>query len=138
VENIISLADLEYIERTLQELKEHYKEWVNSYSPNPLDLCQFAYYEQCGGTECCNEILERGSPIALGNELVSKGVCEWVKYNGELALNHKNLGLLTFEQIAKGGWFSEDDQPEERWPELMENMAPGEIIANSFDKLVDA
>jgi hypothetical protein len=134
----ISQADLEYIERTLEDIKEHYKEWVNTYSPIPLDLCQFAYYEQCEEKECCKEILKRGSPIALGSELVSKGVCEWVKFNGELALKHKNLGILTFKEISKGAWFSEEGQPEEYWTELMKKMSPGEIIANSFDKLVDA
>ncbi|WP_431688961.1 hypothetical protein [Hahella sp. NBU794] len=111
--------DLEYIDRVLAGVKEHYKEWVDSYSPNPLSLCQFAYYEQCASKECCKNILESGASIALGNELVVNGICDWIIYNSELALRHKNLGILTFERIASGEWFSDVDQPEKDWPKMI-------------------
>ena len=128
---------IEYIERTLLKIKEHYKGWVDSYSSNPLDLCQFAYYEGCDVKECCRKLLKEGAPIALGSALVKEGVCDWISVNDRLALQHKSLGALTFDKIATGEWFSDDDQPEEYWPKLRASMSEGEIIVNSFNRLLN-
>ena len=119
---------------TLAELREHFKEWKETH-PNPLDLCAFAYYEGCSGTECCNQILELAAPLALGNELVNKVDYSWVKIDGKVGLSHPNTGPITINTIKTGKWYSPEDLDDDDIEEVLGQCSPGEICIDPFRKL---
>ncbi len=92
----------------LGELREHFKEWSENY-PSEHELIGFAYYEGCGRSICCRDILKRAAPIALGKELVAKHDFEWVMVRASggwhYAVKHSSTGLFVdLEEIDDGKW----------------------------------
>ena len=68
--------EVDHIGDVLRRLHEHFHEWP--FGGREHDLVAFAYYEGCGGTGCCGEILAEAAPLALGKELVGNHGFRWV------------------------------------------------------------
>lgn len=73
-------AERRHIDAVLLELRRHFRQWIDVNDPKASehDLIGFADYEGQFGTECCQAILERATPLALGRQLVEKHGFAWV------------------------------------------------------------
>ena len=76
----LSPAETRHIESTLEQLRDHFKEWPTE-PGNEWHLVDFAFYEGCGGSEHCGELLRTAAPLALGRQLVTKHDFEWCMYS---------------------------------------------------------
>src|SRR3954452_11812951 len=61
----------------LRELREHFHEWPTS-EGHEHHLVAFAYYEGCGGSACCGQLLAEAAPLALGGDRVPNHGFRWV------------------------------------------------------------
>lgn len=68
-----------FIADLLRRLREHFPEWTKD-SPEGHEhaLVGFAFYEGCGDSRCCGEILAEAAPFALGQELVTRHGFRWI------------------------------------------------------------
>ncbi|MCD6049480.1 MAG: hypothetical protein K0Q55_883 [Verrucomicrobia bacterium] len=91
-------ADHERIAETFRELHAHFHEWSQNYQRQEHDLIAFAYYEGCGNTTCCSDILSRAAPLALGQKLVAENGFAWIMVRAEnvwhYAIVHLEVGLF--------------------------------------------
>src|SRR4051794_40962423 len=77
-----------FVAAVLRRLREHFPEWNKNDSAGGAehDLVGFAFYEGCGDTRHCGEILAEAAPFALGQELVTRHGFRWVMLSsGEAA-----------------------------------------------------
>jgi hypothetical protein len=126
-------AERASVARVLRRLREHFREW----KPPPgceHDLVAFAFYEGCGGTPHCGEILASAAPFALGVELTSRYGFTWtmIRRGDEwrFGVSHPRLkGAVDLLDLEGGAWNEEDyDEP----------PAPGKVTHDSLDAIIKA
>jgi hypothetical protein len=69
-----------FVAGVLRRLREHFPEWNKNNSAEGAEhaLVGFAFYEGCGDTRHCGEILAEAALFALGQELVTSYGFRWV------------------------------------------------------------
>ncbi len=77
-------TEIRHIETALERLREHFSEWPTP-PGNEWHLVDFAFYEGCGGSGHCGELLRTAAPLALGQHLVTHHDCEWCMVDGNSA-----------------------------------------------------
>ena len=93
----------------------------------------FAYYEGCGGTACCGEILAEAAPLALGKELVANHGFGWAMIaSGDTwryGVVHPALdGPIDLVLLEDGSWNDEEyDLP----------PSPGKRTHDSLETIVE-
>jgi len=126
-----SLTDEERgrIADVLRRLRDHFHEWPG-YEGHEHELVGFAYYEGCGDSACCGDLLAEAAPIALGAELVARHGFAWVSSGpGRYVVAHPALaGPVDLAAVEGGAWC--DDPPDE--------PARGEVTHRSLAGLVRA
>jgi hypothetical protein len=95
----------------LRRLQEHFHQWPHGGREH--DLVAFAYYEGCGGTACCGEILAEAAPLALGKELVANHGFRWAMIaSGDTwryGVVHPALdGPIDLVSLEDGSWNDEE------------------------------
>ncbi len=120
-----------YVADVVRRLHEHFHEWT-WFEGQPHDLVGFAYYEGCGGNECCDAVLAEAAPVALGAELVARHGFAWVPLGlGRLAVAHPALAAPVELAVLEGGaWCGPDELPG--------RPSRGEVTHNSLPGLVRA
>jgi hypothetical protein len=124
--------EFSYITETLVRLRNHYHQWPE-YGEDYLDLVKFAFYENCGNSDCCGRLLAEATPIALGNELVNKHGFSWVMTHRENDW-HFSVAHPAFESpidvttLENREWNDEDYDGIE--------LSPGEVTADSLDCII--
>lgn len=119
------------VEDVLRRLREHFREWP-CVEGGEHDLVGFAYYEGCGGTECCGQILIEAAPLALGKELATKHGFRWVMIRSKrtwgYGVVHPGLGQpIDLNSLEGGSWNEEEyDQP----------PCPGRMTHDSLETIV--
>jgi hypothetical protein len=100
-----------FIADVLRRLREHFHEWNKNSSAEGAEhgLVGFAYYEGCGDTRHCGEILAEAAPFALGQELVTRHGFRWVMLtSGEApryAVTHPALSEpIDLASLEDGAW----------------------------------
>jgi hypothetical protein len=92
----------------------------------------FAFYERCGGTECCGAILAEAAPLALGKELVARHGFRWVMVTSgqsrRYGVTHPALDRpIDLASLEDGSWNDEEyDQP----------PVPGRMTHDSLETIV--
>ncbi|HXD86787.1 MAG TPA: hypothetical protein VN641_09845 [Urbifossiella sp.] len=124
-------AEQAAIEEVLRKLREHFHEW-QGYEGDEWKLVGFAYYEGCGDSDDCGQILVEASPIALGKELVAKHGFRWAMLRSgqswKYAVVHPDLGRpIDLQALEDGSWNEEEyDEPPES----------GKLTHDSLDTIV--
>ena len=119
------------MEEVLTKLREHFHEWP-CYEVSEWELVGFAYYEGCGGSDHCGQILVEASPIALGKELVAKHGFLWAMLRSgqswKYAVVHPDLDRpIDLHALEDGSWNEEEyDEPPD----------PGKMTHDSLDTIV--
>jgi len=108
----LTSAEEAAIEEVLRKLREHFHEW-QGYEGHEWELVGFAYYEGCGGSNDCGQILVEASPIALGKELVAKHGFRWAMLRSgqswKYAVEHAALGRpIDLQSLQDGSWNEEE------------------------------
>jgi hypothetical protein len=100
-----------FIADVLRRLREHFPEWnkKDSAKGNEHTLVGFAFYEGCGDSRHCGEILAEAAPFALGQELVTRYGFRWVMLpSGGIArygVMHPALDEpVDLSSLADGSW----------------------------------
>jgi hypothetical protein len=95
----------------LRRLRDHFHEWP-CYEGGEYEWVGFAYYEGCGDSACCGDLLAEAAPVALGAELVARHGFVWVSLGpGRLGVAHRALAEpVDLAAVAGGGWC--DEPPE--------------------------
>jgi hypothetical protein len=127
-------AELAAIDDVLQRLKDHFHQWRRAYVGFDHHLVEFAFYEGCGGTDCCGAILAEAAPLALGTELVLHYDFSWpaVRQGDQwhFAVTHPSLAepidLMTLED-GRYDTDSHDHPPH-----------PGQLTYQSLDGILNA
>jgi len=124
-------SELEAVATIFLKLRDHFAEWDN-YGESPQELIEFAYYEGCGGTECCGELLELAAPVALGDELVSKHGFKWrmIRASGSWhygVVHTKLQDAIDLQSLEDGSWCG--------W-ECDEEPDPGKRTVDSLESIV--
>ena len=108
-------VELKAISDVLRRLREHFPEWNKGNSAEGLEhtLVGFAFYEGCGDSGHCGEILAEASPFALGQELVARHGFRWVMLTaGEIPrYGVMHLGLrepIDVGSLEDGSWNDRD------------------------------
>jgi hypothetical protein len=78
---------------------------------------EFAYYEGCGDSEHCGDILAEAAPFALGAELVASHGFRWVMLSGKsgprYGVVHPVLSdPIDLESLEDGSWYEDDTYSE--------------------------
>ena len=116
-----------YIADVLRRLREHFREWPE-YEGHEHDLVGFAYYEGCGDSACCGDLLAEAAPVALGVELVARHGFVWVSLgSGRYGVAHPALAEPVDLCALEGG---------EWCHERPETPARGEVTNGSLASLV--
>ncbi len=115
----------------LSRLRNHFSEWPN-YENNEHELVSFAFYEGCGGSDHCGNLLAEAAPFALASALVSKHGFEWVmvfrNQSWKFALRHASLeSPIELSSLEDGRW---NDN------EYDETPCPGETTNDSLECIV--
>ena len=124
-------AEAASVEEALRKLREHFHEW-RCPPGYEHDLVGFAYYEGCGGTRHCGEILAEAAPLALGRELVTKHGFRWVMIRSgrswKCGVEHPTLGRpIDLNALEDGSWNQREyDQP----------PSPGKMTHDSLETIV--
>src|SRR5262245_45379558 len=86
----LTKAERGHVDAVLLELRRHFQQWVDVDDPKASEhsLIAFAEYEGQFGSNCCQPILERATPLALGRELVEKHGFAWVMVEAEGAWHY--------------------------------------------------
>jgi hypothetical protein len=140
VMSVLSTRDLApseeaFIAGVLRRLREHFHEWCGPAAEgHEHDLVAFAFYEGCGGSEHCGEILAEAAPIALGRELVARHGFRWVMIasgdNWRYGVAHPALSRpIDLLSLEDGSWNDEEYDPGGE-------PAPGETTHDSLDTIV--
>ena len=118
-----------HIADVLRRLREHFHQWPG-YEGHEHDLVGFAYYEGCGDSACCGDLLAEAAPVAVGAELVARHGFRWVSLGpGRLGLTHPALAVaIDIAELGRGAW--SNDSPE--------SPARGEVAHASLAGLVQA
>jgi hypothetical protein len=125
-------AEKASITRTLRRLREHFHEWPH-YEGHEHDLIEFAYYEGCGDTECCGDLLAKAAPFALGKELVARHGFQWVMITSgrswRYGVAHPALDRpIDLASLEDGSWNDEEyDEP----------PCSGRMTVDSLDTIVE-
>jgi len=124
-------ADQAKLDDVLQELRNHFHQWSPTYQ-SEHELVAFAFYEGCGGSSHCSQILARSAPLALGKELVLKHGFEWLMVRApdtwHYAVSHPPTGLLIdLQSIDDGEWIQAN---------RFETHDPGSNTNRSFDAIL--
>src|SRR4051812_15969174 len=120
------------IARVLRALREHFHEWPTP-EGHEHHLVAFAYYEGCGGSACCGQLLAEAAPLALGGELVANHGFRWVMLtSGEsrrYGVVHPALGRpIDLASLEDGYWNDQEyDQPPD----------PGRMTHDSLETIVE-
>jgi hypothetical protein len=101
-----------FIADVLRRLREHFPEWKFA-EGSEHSLVGFAFYEGCGGTRHCGQILAESAPFALGQELVNEHGFHWVMLSsGETArygVMHSTLKEpINLGSLEDGSWNDEE------------------------------
>lgn len=104
-----SESELAHVADVLQRLREHFHEWHSE----GHELMEFAYYEGCGDSEHCGDILAEAAPFALGAELVARHGFRWVMLSGKsgprYGVTHPVLSdPIDLESLEDGSWYEDD------------------------------
>ncbi|MCB9855779.1 MAG: hypothetical protein H6818_08825 [Phycisphaerales bacterium] len=127
----LTTSEHTYIADLFQRLRDHFHEW-RDYGDDVHDLVGFAYYEECGGTDCCGRLLAEAAPIALGHELVRRYGFEWAMVRCDnawhFAVSHPSLSQpIDLQRLEDGSWNDEDyDEPTD----------PGEMTHESLETIL--
>ncbi len=124
--------EFSYINEILARLRNHYHQWPE-YGENYLELVRFAYYENCGNSECCGLLLAEAAPIALGNELVVKHGFTWVMTRPENDW-HYSVAHPAFESPIDLTMLENREWNDEDYGGV--DLSPGEITADSLDCII--
>ena len=104
-----------FIADVLRRIREHFREWPR-YEEREHNLVAFAYYEGCGGSDHCGQILAEAAPLALGQELVLRHGFEWVMIAGNNSGNSWRYGVthpalnepIDLVSLEYGAWNREE------------------------------
>ena len=124
--------EMAHVASTLKSLREHFREWKCA-PGGEHDLVAFAYYEGCGGTDHCGDLLADAAPIALGQELVLKHGFHWTMIQTSAgwryAVEHPAIDCpIDLFGLEDGSWNNEDyDEP----------PSPGQTTNESLEYIVD-
>lgn len=124
-------AELQKIQAVLKDLREHFKEW--DYGEDDYALIDFAFYEGCGGTDHCGDIIARATPFAVGGVLVREHDFQWVMVpagNGwHYGVMHKAMSkAIDLEVLEDKSWVRK---------QYNEPPCPGEATYDSLERIVD-
>jgi hypothetical protein len=120
-----------FIDDVLRRLRTHFREWRCA-EGHEHHLVAFAYYEGCGGSDHCGELLAEAAPFALGRELVSNHGFRWImlaageewRYGVMHPALEQPIDLISLEE---GSWNHEEyDEP----------PAPGRTTHDSLEPIV--
>lgn len=125
-----------YIQTVLNELFDHFYQWKSAHTNDPHGLMEFAYYEGCGDTECCGDILFKAAPFALGTYLKTNYGCEWVmvKENSSwhFAIDHEVLdNPIELLSLESGQYYRQDPE------DVHEYLARGEKTIYSAQAIIN-
>jgi hypothetical protein len=116
-----------YIVDVLRGLRDHFREW-NFAERSEHALVGFAYYEGCGDSRHCGQILAETAPFALGQELVAEHGFRWVMLPSEGAARygviHPDLDApIDLASLEDGLWNdNEYEYPPERGVRTHESL----------------
>ncbi len=94
----LTSVEIQHVDDVLQRLRQHFDEWPTDVG-NEWHLIDFAFYEGCGGSNHCGELLRIAAPLALGRHLVTHHGCEWCMCSDtatdswRFAVSHPNLDV---------------------------------------------
>jgi hypothetical protein len=121
-----------YVDDVLRRLRDHFHEW-----PCPkgyeYKLMAFAYYEGCGDSECCRELLAEAAPFAVGQELVTHHGFRWVmigaRRSSRYGVEHPALDRpIDLASLQDGSWNEQEyDQP----------PSPGKMTLDSLETIAE-
>lgn len=103
-------AEKAFIADVLRRLREHFPEWAGyDATGHEHALVGFAFYEGCGDSRHCGEILAEAAPFAIGEQLVTEHGFRWVMLTGEPAVRygvvHPALGEpIDLGSLEDGSW----------------------------------
>lgn len=110
-----------FIANVLRRLREHFPEWKKYFAEGDEHaLVGFAFYEGCGDSRHCGEILAEAAPFALGQELVTRHGFRWVMLSSggtaRYGVMHPALdGTIDLGSLEDGSWNNEEyDGPPSR------------------------
>ena len=126
--------ELAFIDGVLAELRQHFHEWAE-WQRDPHWLIGFAFYEGCGGTECCDAVIGRAAPLALGHRLVEKHGFTWIMLGDmpprRYAVSHlKHEAPIALDTLETGDWVDPEDEYDYGPP------PPGWRTHHSYDRIV--
>jgi hypothetical protein len=128
----LTADEFSYINEMLARLRNHYHQWPE-YGEDYLDLVRFAFYENCGNSDCCGQLLAEAAPIALGNELVTKHGFTWVMRQRENEW-HFSVAHPAFESPIDLTTLENREWNDEDYDGL--DLSTGEITADSLDCII--
>jgi hypothetical protein len=124
-----------FIADVLRRLREHFPEWNKDDDAEGAEhgLVGFAFYEGCGNTRCCGEILAEAAPFALGQELVTRHAFRWIMLTSGEAPRYGVMHPALVEPIDLGAL--EDGS----WNDRQYNGPPslGETTHDSLETIVE-
>jgi hypothetical protein len=128
----LTADEFAYVNETLTRLRDHYHQWPE-YGDDYLELIKFAFYENCGDSDCCGKLLAEAAPIALGNELVTKHGFSWIMtqpdHEWHYSVAHPALDSpIDLTSLENREWNDEEYVGTE--------LSAGEITVNSLDCIV--
>ena len=102
------------IDSMLGEVRQHFHEWADW----PADahwLIGFAFYEGHGGSECCDAVIGRTAPFALGHRLVEKHGFAWTMLGDapprRYAVSHPGHDApIALDTLDTGDWVDPEDE----------------------------
>jgi hypothetical protein len=120
-------------DEALSQLRAHFHQWSDmGFSEH--GLIEFAIYEGCLGTVCCQEILNKTAAFALAKELADVDGFEWVmmeiQTGWHYAIYHTKLNDPIDLTLLDSG----------KWNRKQYDEAPDrvEVITDSYEALSEA
>ena len=108
----LTRSEKTFIGDVLRRLREHFPEWTKMGLTDEgaeYDLVGFAFYEGCGDTRHCGDILAEAAPFAIGRKLVEDHGFRWVMLASEAApryaVGHPALAEpIELASLENGAW----------------------------------
>lgn len=127
--------ELAVITTMLAEVRQHFHEWADW----PADahwLIGFAFYEGHGGSDCCDAVIARTTPFALGHRLVEQHGFTWTMLGDapprRYAVSHpKHEAPIALDTLEAGNWMDPEDEGDCQPPN------PGWRTHHSYRRIVE-